>query len=246
MAFRSAMRFYVLLFFLTCPAHALADKLRITSNPSGATVEIDGVAMGTTAFEREYPGGYFHKTRTAFGSRLEHPMVAHISLAGYTTKEILLTEGPMEWVSLYGRSRGDYWLLKSSHSHVDLQPITETFTGEISAEVSGVSVDMMPELSREELVRRTKPAVVCLKGLGKMGSGFFVTGTGVIATNAHVARGEESLLVILPEANSSTPNPFTSMRTSTSRSLKSIPLRKAPRFLISSSLMSTPFAKAKR
>jgi serine protease Do len=41
--------------------------------------------------------------------------------------------------------------------------------------------------------------VVYLKGLDKAGTGFFVTDTGVIATNAHVARGEESLLTVLPE-----------------------------------------------
>jgi serine protease Do len=35
--------------------------------------------------------------------------------------------------------------------------------------------------------------------LGVSGTGFFVTETGVIATNAHVARGEESLLTLLPE-----------------------------------------------
>jgi len=181
-----------------CPARVFADKLRIASNPSGAAVEIDGVAVGTTPFEKEYPCGYFHKTRTSFGARLEHPMVARISLAGYTTKDIILTEGPMEWFSINGRSHGDYWLLKSSHFQVDLQPITETFTGEVSAEFSGSSVNLKPELSREELIRRSKPAVVCLKGLGKMGSGFFVTANGVIATNAHVARGEESLLAVLP------------------------------------------------
>jgi S1-C subfamily serine protease len=48
-------------------------------------------------------------------------------------------------------------------------------------------------------VRRTKPAVVYLKGLGGSGTEFFVTETGVIATNAHIARGEESLLTLLPE-----------------------------------------------
>jgi PEGA domain len=56
MASRSRLRFYAWLFFLTCPAHAPADKLRIASSPPGATVEFDGVAMGTTPFEKDYPG----------------------------------------------------------------------------------------------------------------------------------------------------------------------------------------------
>lgn len=198
MASRSRLRFCILSFFLACPAHAFADKLRITSNPPGAVVEIDGVSVGTTPFEKDYPGGYFHKTRTALGARLEHPMVARISLAGYSTKELTLTEGPMNWVSLNGRNHGDYWLLKSDHFHVDLQQVSDTFTGEVSATLSNASIDLKPALSREELVSRSKPAVVCLKATDKSGSGFFVTGTGIIATNAHVARGEQSLLAILP------------------------------------------------
>ena len=198
MASRSRLRLCPLILLLACPAHALADKLRISSNPSGATVEINGVNVGTTPFEIDYPGGYFHKTRTSFGTRLEHPMVARISLAGYTTKELTLTEGPMLWVSLYGRVRAEYWLLKSNHFEVELQPITETFTGAVSAEISGASLELKPQLSRDELIRRTKPAVVWLKGLNGSGTGFFVTSTGVIATNAHVARGEESLLAVLP------------------------------------------------
>ncbi len=133
------------------------------------------------------------------GSRLEHPMVARISLDGYATKEIRLTDGPMRWISVNGRNHGEYWLLKSDHFEVDLQPIEQVFTGGVRANLSGPGkVDLRPELPIEELVRKTKPAVVYLRGLDKSGTGFFVTDTGVIVTNAHLARGEESLLTILP------------------------------------------------
>lgn len=183
-----------------CPGRSAADTLKITSSPAGATVEIDGVLAGTTPFEKDFPGGYFLKTKTSMGSRLEHPMVARISLTGYATKELHLTDGPMNWISFNGRNHGEYWLLKSDHFNVDLRPISEVFTGESVAKLSGAGrVDLQPELSLEELVRRTKPAVVYLKGLGGSGTGLFVTETGVIATNAHVARGEESLLTLLPE-----------------------------------------------
>ncbi len=72
----------------------LADKLQITSNPPGTTVELDGVAVGATPFEKDFPGGYFHKTRTSMGLRLEHPVVARISLSGNATRECKLTEAP--------------------------------------------------------------------------------------------------------------------------------------------------------
>jgi S1-C subfamily serine protease len=188
-----------LLFLLGTAAGARADKLEITSAPAGATVEIDGVAVGTTPYEKDFPGGYFHRTRTALGSRLEHAMVARISLAGYATKELQLSEGPMNWVGLNGHNHGEYWLLKSNHFHADLDPISQVFTGNIAANFSNdAGTDLEVDLSLEELIARTKPAVVYLKGLQKAGTGFFVSDTGVIATNAHVARGEESLLTLLP------------------------------------------------
>jgi S1-C subfamily serine protease len=200
MASNSGARLAAVLFLLACPTRSAADTLKITSTPAGATVEIDGVFAGTTPFENDFPGGYFHKTKTSMGSRLEHPMVARISLVGYATKELQMTDGPMNWISLNGRNHGEYWLLKSDHFNVDLRPISEVFTGGVTAKLSSAGrVDLQPGLSLEELVRRTKPAVVYLKGLSGSGTGFFVTETGVIATNAHVARGEESLLTLLPE-----------------------------------------------
>src|SRR5713101_4394210 len=157
MASRSGISMCAVVLLLACPARGYAEKLRFTSNPSGATVELDGVAIGTTPCEKDFPSGYFHKTKTSFGARLEHPMVARISLVGYATKELTLTEGPMNWVSLNGRSHGDYWLLKSDHFQVELQAISETFTGVVAANISGTSASLRPELSFEEVVRQTKP-----------------------------------------------------------------------------------------
>jgi len=188
-----------ILFLLLCPVLTLAETLKITSNPSGAKVEIDGVAVGTTPFEKDYPGGYFHKTKTAVGSRLEHGMVARISLAGYVTKEIRLTDGPSEWVSLNGHHHGEYWLFKGDHFEAELQPVGQVFTGGVLTKLSSGETELHSELSVEELVQRAKPAVVRLKSAEKAGTGFFVTETGVIATNAHLASGEESLTVALPE-----------------------------------------------
>jgi len=182
---------------LCFPALSFAESLKITSNPPGATGELDGVLAGTTPFEKNFPGGYFHRTRIASGERLEHVMVARISLAGYATREIALTEGPMEWIDLHGRHHGQYWLFKANHFQVDLETIGSTFTGSISAVLPAQSVT--PELSLEELTRRTIPVVVYLKGLEVAGTGFFLTETGVIATNAHVARGDSSLLAVLPD-----------------------------------------------
>ncbi len=177
---------------------AAADKLRITSVPSGATVQINGVVMGHTPYEREVPGGYLHKTKTSIGARLEHAMIARLTAEGFAPREVLLTEGPMNWVSLKGHNHGGYWLLKTDHFHVELQSMSRTFTGAVES-VSAAETGGGGELALEDLVRNTKPAVLYLKSLAKSGTGFFVTETGVIATNAHLARGEDSLAATLPD-----------------------------------------------
>ena len=184
--------------FLCFVASSSADTLKITSSPPGATVELDGVTLGVTPFEKDFPGGYVHRTRTSLGQRLEHPMAARLSLPGYATREILLTEGPMNWIDLHGHNHGEYWLIKSVHFHADLELISSAFTGTVAAVSAAQPAAFQLDLSLEEIVKRAKPAVVCLKGLNTMGSGFFVTETGVIATNAHVARGDSTLLAVLP------------------------------------------------
>ncbi len=71
MTSRTELTLCAALLLLCCPPRAVGDKLQITSTPIGATVELDGVAAGVTPFEKDFPGGYFHKTRTSMGSRLD-------------------------------------------------------------------------------------------------------------------------------------------------------------------------------
>jgi trypsin-like peptidase/PEGA domain-containing protein len=191
-----------------------AEKLHISSTPAGATLQIDGVWVGTTPYEKVIPGGYLHKTKTTLGERLEHPMIARLTLPGYAPKEVQLTEGPMNWVSLKGHNHGNYWLLKTDHFHIELQRTSQLFNNaavdvaagnlsnasvlEASTSTAGsASPDRTPSL--EDLVRHTKPAVVFLKSRTRSGTGFFVTANGIIATNAHLARGEDSLQATLPD-----------------------------------------------
>ena len=110
----------VLLAFLMPVARARGNTLTVTSTPSGATVEIDGVVVGKTPYRTNFPGGYFHKTHTVFGARLDHAMILRVSMDGYGAEQINMTEGPYAWIAMTGRREGTYFLLKSDQFDVNL------------------------------------------------------------------------------------------------------------------------------
>ena len=102
-------------------------------------------------------------------------MTARVSLAGYAAKEIQMTEGPMNWVSLKGHNHGEYWLLKTKHFHVDLDSVAKVFTGRIAVDVSGELATAKPSeisLASEDIVARAKPAVVRLQSPDEVGQRF--------------------------------------------------------------------------
>jgi hypothetical protein len=116
--------FVFLVSFTSLPAQA--GKLKVTTTPSGATVEIDGSRVCSTPCELKYPGDYFHKPHTVFASRLEHSMVMKLSKAGFRDQEIKLTDGPIAWTDLKGRKHGEYYILSTSEVNVELEPLPRT------------------------------------------------------------------------------------------------------------------------
>jgi hypothetical protein len=102
---------------------ARADVLTITSSPSGASLEIDGKPVGPTPYKIEYPGGYFHKTHSIFGERLEHSMILRVSKDGYLPQQSTITTGPFEWVGLTGHHHGSYFLLRSDSFKFQLESV---------------------------------------------------------------------------------------------------------------------------
>jgi hypothetical protein len=115
-----------------------AESLNITSAPAGANVEIDGALVGTTPYHTDFPGGYFHKTHTVFGARLDHAMTLRVSKEGYAAQQITITDGPFEWVGVSGKRHGNYFVLKSDHFDMKLVGGAEiagaTWTGDTPVE----------------------------------------------------------------------------------------------------------------
>jgi len=117
-------RFVVLVLALLFPIlTASARTLKITSSPAGATIELNGEVIGTTPFLQDYPHGYFQRPLTMFEKSLQHPMIIRVSLSGYVTQQLTLTEGPRQRMDSHNRPHGQYWLLKSDRFFIELAPL---------------------------------------------------------------------------------------------------------------------------
>jgi hypothetical protein len=111
-----------------------SEALKISSEPAGASVEINGTLVGQTPVTLEYPGVYFHKPHTAFGERLGHAMVLKISKTGFAVKQVILSDGPFDWIGLTGKKHGTYFVLRSDHFDFKLDSMSELAGGALGDE----------------------------------------------------------------------------------------------------------------
>lgn len=189
-----------------------AEKLKffaIYSEPQGAKIESGGKVLGITPFKQPIPGNYFYNgPRFAFSSFINSPQTITISKEGYVSKTIEITKGPYQWVSLNGANRIIYWVVSQPEFYVKLDKVgeflgTNPFASDKAkqSETAG-NARKSSNLTTEEIVQRSLPAVVTVKTATGFGSGFFILPSGIIVTNRHVVENYQTVTVVTSKGES--------------------------------------------
>jgi S1-C subfamily serine protease len=184
-----------ILLFLSPNVSSAKTYLRITSQPSGAMVEIDGNKVGTTPYEVEIPGGYLHGSKTVFGQLLRRQMHLRLTLEGYLPADMDLANGPQRWTALNGTDHGEFWLLKTDTFNVNLDKAATAFVVNPQTAPPIIAPAGGPTMSVEQLVKMANPAVLEIATSDAKGSGFLISQIGVAVTNAHVVEGHREVVV---------------------------------------------------
>lgn len=188
-------------------AYAKKKPFRVTSDPLGATVELDGRVIGITPLEIEVEDFMVDgHGRWVFSKYLNVPITMTVSKEGYFSKSGLITRGPLHWVNGNGSAVHYYYVLTNSTWNVKLEkkveftstnPFTPQTREPIVAAASREAITPRPiPMTTEQVVSAILPSVVTIRVGDSSGTGFFVTDTGVVVTNRHVIGTNTSAKVI--------------------------------------------------
>jgi len=196
---RASVALFVVVFVLVGACFGGDKEVTFNSDPPGALVELDGRVIGTTPLRWKFPSYLFGNKKWAVSAHAGQPMQIRLTKEGYAPKVLFITEGPIH-IPYY-----DYYLISSREFTVRLDPIQTLFPNVPQAipavatvSTSGSSTNtLLPgsQLSAEQVVQLAFPSVVTISTSKGLGSGFFVSPDGVVATNAHVVEGEATATV---------------------------------------------------
>ncbi len=202
MGYRSWLVFAVLL-GASLPGWAGEKQVSFDSVPSGAQVELDGRIVGTTPTTVSFPDRCFGRKKLAWSDHVSQPISVRFLKEGFAPKVLNITEGPIHWSSFNRQNQYDYYLISATTFTVRLDSVQEFFKPEGTPALRAVSTG--PEatpaaptspLSIDQVSRTAFPAIVTVTTSMGSGSGFFITSAGVVATNAHVVKGQSVATVV--------------------------------------------------
>src|SRR5262249_51135832 len=197
---------------LIAPAAAYGKiPIRITSDPPGATVQLNGRTYGVTPLEipvEEY--AVRGHGRWVWSSYLNQQITMTVSKEGYSSKTGQITQGPLRWTNLNGTTVHYYYVITNTTWHVKLDKKVEFTSVNPFAPPAGVTVNApavittssAPAMTAEQVVVAALPAVVTVRTEAGTGTGFFITDGGVIVTNQHVVSSSTSVSVITSQGAS--------------------------------------------
>lgn len=173
-------------------------KFTVISEPSGATVEINGKIVGTTPIDVKMKDFWFNGPKYLWSEFLNTPIQMTVSKDGYVAKTQTITSGPFRWVNLNYTAEKIYYVIQRTNYQVNLEKVgaflgTNPFSSVGNSPTLGRST--AKNLTSEEIVQAALPAVVTVRSGTGSGSGFFISDTGIVVTNKHVIDGNDTASV---------------------------------------------------
>ena len=130
-------------FMLSTPVMA-KEVLIITSEPSGAAIEINGKQIGVTPLQETIKEFWFNGPKYLWSEFLNTPLQMTVSKEGYVPQTITITSGPYRWVNANHTFEKIYYVVKQKSFYITLQKIGAANASPYSGDRTPVVVSSEP------------------------------------------------------------------------------------------------------
>ncbi|MGH9824213.1 MAG: PEGA domain-containing protein, partial [Blastocatellia bacterium] len=103
-----------------------ADRsLIVTSEPSGASISINGRLVGHTPYQEKLKDFWFNGPKYLWSQFLNIPLQMTVTMDGYIPQTITITSGPHRWVNFNHSAEKVFYLITQSSYHIELRKVEE-------------------------------------------------------------------------------------------------------------------------